>query len=288
MLTRLCDLVGMSGPVLEWFSSYLSGRSFSVYANEFLSDPADLLCGVPQGSVLGPILFLLYILPLKKIIQTFDDVSYHLFADDIQLYCSFKPSEIQKLSSLLKCLAQVKQWLGANSLQLNPDKTEVLVFAPDDAIPGIHQYLGDLSLSAKTSLRNLGIIFDKAMSLEHHSKLLTRNCFYQLRKISKLRSLVSRDDLEMIIHAFVSSRLDYCNSLFSCLNKKALSRLQQVQNSTARLLTRTNRRAHITPILKALHWLPVTFRFNFKILVLTFRALHGQAPSYITDLLCPY
>uniref|UniRef100_A0A8C6S601 Hexosyltransferase n=1 Tax=Neogobius melanostomus TaxID=47308 RepID=A0A8C6S601_9GOBI len=117
------------------------------------------------------------------------------------------------------------------------------------------------------------------MSLEHHSKLLTRNCFYQLRKISKLRTIVPREDLEMIIHAFVSSRLDYCNSLFSCLNKKELSRLQQVQNSAARLLTRTNRRAHITPILKALHWLPVTFRFNFKILVLTFRAF--SLPAHI-------
>lgn len=126
------------------------------------------------------------------------------------------------------------------------------------------------------------------MSFEHHSKQLTKNCFYQLRKISKLRSIVSKDDLELIIHAFVSSRLDYCNSLFSCLNKKELSRLQQVQNSAARLLSRSNRRTHISPILKSLHWLPVSFRFHFKILVLTFRALHGQAPSYIRDLLCPY
>lgn len=100
--------------------------------------------------------------------------------------------------------------------------------------------------------------------------------------------MVSKDDLELIIHAFVSSRLDYCNSLFSCLNKKELSHLQQVQNSAARLLTRANKRTHIIPILEALHWLPVSLRINFKILVLTFRALHGQAPSYIRDLLCPY
>lgn len=118
------------------------------------------------------------------------------------------------------------------------------------------------------------------MSLELHSKQLVRNCFFQLRNISKLRSFVAKGELEMIIHAFISSRLDYCNSLFSCLSKKELYRLQAVQNSAARLLIHIKKREHITPVLEALHQLPV----YFKILVLTFRALHGQAPTYITDL----
>ena len=94
--------------------------------------------------------------------------------------------------------------------------------------------------------------------------------------------------MEMIIHAFISSRLDYCNALFTCLNQTSLNRLQTVQNAAARLLTRNNKRSHITPILSSLHWLPIKFRIHFKILVLTFRALHGQTPQYITDLLLPY
>jgi len=103
----------MTGLVLKWFS-YLTGRSFSVSVNNLTSDPAGLLYGLPQGSVLGPILFLLYMLPLGRIIQHFADVSYHLFADDIQLYCSFKISEAHKLSSLTNCLSQIKQWLSDN------------------------------------------------------------------------------------------------------------------------------------------------------------------------------
>uniref|UniRef100_A0A672G1H3 Reverse transcriptase domain-containing protein n=1 Tax=Salarias fasciatus TaxID=181472 RepID=A0A672G1H3_SALFA len=288
LLCRLRDHVGLSGSVLQWFTSYLSGRSFCVSINQVKSESMNLASGVPQGSVLGPILFLLYLLPLGNIIQRFKDVSYHLYADDIQLYCSFKPDGIQKLDSFFHCLAEIKQWLSKNSLQLNADKTETLIFAPDVSIPGIKQYLGDLGQSAKSSLRNLGVFFDKDMSLAEHCKQLTRNCFFQLRKISKLRKMVSFNDLELIIHAFVSSRLDYCNSLFSCLNKKELSRLQLVQNSAARILTRTNRWTRISPILKELHWLPVSYRVNFKILVLTFRALHDQAPSYIRDLLQPY
>jgi len=91
------------------------------------------------------------------------------------------------------------------------------------------------------------------MSLEQHSKELTRNCFFHLRNIAKLRSLVSKAELEMIIHAFISSRLDYCNRLFIGFNKKDLDRLQTVQNAAAQLLTCTKKRVHISPILASLH-----------------------------------
>ena len=93
---------------------------------------------------------------------------------------------------------------------------------------------------------------------------------------------------EMAIHAFISSRLDYCNALFSCLNKTSINRLQQVQNAAARLLTRSKKTCHITPILSALHWLPVHLRTQFKVLVFTYRAVHGQAPAYINDLILPH
>lgn len=88
--------------------------------------------------------------------------------------------------------------------------------------------------------------------------------------------MVSDSDLEMITHAFVSSCLGYCNSLFMCFNKGSLKHLQIVQNAAARLLKGTRKRDHITLILSSLHWLPVKQRIDFKILVLTFRALHGN------------
>uniref|UniRef100_A0A3B3HIP3 Uncharacterized protein n=1 Tax=Oryzias latipes TaxID=8090 RepID=A0A3B3HIP3_ORYLA len=110
LLDRLRYLIGFSGSVLHWFSSYLSGRNFSVMANHIMSQSADLLWGGGD----------------------FSYVSYHFFADDIQLYCSFKP------------LLQIKQWLCKNSLELNSKKTETLVIAPNDAIPGIKLHLEGL------------------------------------------------------------------------------------------------------------------------------------------------
>ena len=266
----------------------MTERSFLVNINQFLSDPTELTCGVPQGSVLGPLLFLLYMTPLGQIISEFSGVSYHLYADDIQLYCSFKQTELHKLDILTDCLTAIKTWLNNNLLQLNPIKTETLIIAPDTALPLINQHLGQLGLSVQPTLRNLGVVFDKDMSLDHHCKQLVKNCFYHLRNIAKLRSMVTKPEMEMIIHAFISSRIDYCNTLFTCFSKKSVNRLQTVQNAAARLLTGTRKRDHITPILYSLHWLPVNFRIHFKILVLTFRALHDQAPSYISELLRPY
>lgn len=126
------------------------------------------------------------------------------------------------------------------------------------------------------------------LSFDQHIKELTQTSFFHLRNIAKLRSIVSQPELEQIIHAFISSRLDYCNSLFTCLSKSSLDHLQLIQNAAARLLTRSSRTTHITPILSSLHWLPIKFRIHFKVLLFIYRAMHGQAPVYICDLLCPY
>lgn len=149
-------------------------------------------------------------------------------------------------------------------------------------------HLGALKNYVRPHLKNLGVVFDQSLHLDKHVKSLTRTCFYHLRNIAKLRFIISRTELEMAVHAFISSRLDYCNSLFTCLNKSSINQLQTVHNAAARLLTRSKKSCHITPVLASLHWLPVHFRIQFKVLTVTFRALHGQAPPYISDLIFPY
>ena len=106
--------------------------------------------------------------------------------------------------------------------------------------------------------------------------------------ISRLKSFLSHNDLEIVIHAFIISRLDYCNSLYLGLPQSSLRRLQLVQNAAARLLTGTRRHEHITPILASLHWLPVIFRIQFKIVLFVYKALNGLAPAYITELVQPH
>lgn len=117
---------------------------------------------------------------------------------------------------------------------------------------------------------------------------VVRSSFFQLRTISKIRHFLSPSDLERVINAFISSRLDFCNSLYSSITQTTISRLQLIQNTAAQLLTRTKKRDHITPILASLHWLPVHFRIHFKILLIVYKSLHGLAPSYISENLTLY
>ena len=220
--------------------------------------------------------------------NSFEGISYHCYADDLQLYCSFKPDKLDIINTLHECLSAIKNWMANNFLQLNAEKTQVLIIGSDKVAADVANHLGPLKSNICSNPRNLGIILDQAMLLDKQVKSVSSACFYHLRNIAKLRSVVSHPELEMIIHAFISSRLDYCNSLFTCLSKSSLDRLQLVQNAAARLLTRTRRSCHITPILSSLHWLPVNYRIHFKILVITHRTLHGQAPPYISELLQPY
>ncbi len=113
---------------------------------------------------------------------------------------------------------------------------------------------------------------------DQHVKCLIRSCFFQLRNIAKPRSIVSQAEMNDDSHF-------YCNSLFTCPSKAPLDHLQVVQNAAAKLLTRSSKRSHVTPNLISLHWLPIKFWIQFKVLVITYRALHGQVPAYIKDLL---
>ena len=108
------------------------------------------------------------------------------------------------------------------------------------------------------------------------------------QNVARIRGFMSKQDLEKLIHAFISSRLDYCNSLFKGLPKKAIKELQLIQNAAARVLTRSKKVEHITPVLRSLHWLPVCHRIDFKILLTVYKSLNGLGPKYISDLLLHY
>ena len=290
LLQRLEHSIGIKGTALSWFKSYLSDRFQFVHVNDKSSVYSKVSHGVPQGSVLGPILFTLYMLPLGNIIRK-HSVNFHCYADDSQLYLSIKPEETNQLAKLQACLKDVKTWMTSNFLLLNSDKTEVIVFGPKQHRIRLSHNIATLegfTLTSSTTVRNLGVIFDQDMSFNFHIKQISRTAFFHLRNIAKIRHILSQKDAEKLVHAFVTSRLDYCNSLLSGCTINSLKSLQLIQNAAARVLTRTGIRNHITPVLASLHWLPVKSRIEFKILLLTYKALNDQAPSYLKELVIPY
>ncbi len=110
---------------------------------------------------------------------------------------------------------------------------------------------------------------------QYYVTVVTKSAYYHLKNIARIRCFVSSQDLEKLVHAFITSRVDYCNGLLTGLPKKTIRQLQLIQNAAARILTRTRKSEHITPVLRSLHWLPVTFRIDFKVLLLVYKSLNG-------------
>ncbi|KAF7239466.1 putative RNA-directed DNA polymerase from transposon BS [Varanus komodoensis] len=263
LLDRLAGL-GVGGTALQWFCSYLSGRFQKVVLGDYGSAPWQLCHGVPQGSILSPLLFNVYMKPLGEVIRRCG-LRNHQYTDDTQLYLSFSTNPGEAVAVLNRCLAEVMGWMRANKLKLNPDKTEVL-----DKVHG------------------LGVLLDPQLSLEAQVTAVARSTFFQLQLIHQLCPYLENDCLATVTHALVTSRLDFCNALYVGLPLKTVRILQLVQNRAARLLTGTGRYVHMTPVLRQLHWLPIEVRAQFKVLVMTYNALNSLGPGYLKEHLHPY
>ena len=148
--------------------------------------------------------------------------------------------------------------------------------------------MGDLVLSSSKSCMNIGVTFDSYMNFDEHTKNICRIAFYYIRNIAQFRKFLSYDTAKISMHAFVRSRIDSCNALCLVLANFLIQRLQYVLNSAARVIARSRKFDHITPLLIELHWLTVEQRIIFKILSFTFKVVNGLAPSYLSELLETY
>ena len=148
--------------------------------------------------------------------------------------------------------------------------------------------IGDSLIKPSSSVKNLGVVFDDEHRLEKAISSVCQGAHHHIYSIGKIRKYLTRASLETLVHALITSKLDYCNSLLSGASVAQIQRLQRVQNTAARLVSGRRKFDHITPVLKELHWLPVAKRIEFKIALLVFKILHNLAPDYLTELITPY
>ena len=294
MLRRLELSYGIEGPALKWFHSYLSDRSVKVTINGQYSDIVKLRCSTPQGSKIGPRMYSDYTRPLGRLLSNLN-LWYHAYADYTQASKSAKAKnrndQIGAISQLESGIQKTSEWMFHNKLKINQEKTEFLIIASKHnqrRVAVDHMTLDGVVINRTPHAKNLGVTFDSELNMRKHISDVRRKCFCDIKWIWSVRKYMDIETTKCIVHALIISRLDYCNSLFYDLPLQALNQLQVVMNAAARLVTLTPRDHSATASLKKLHWLPIKFRIDFKILSLTYKALNDQAPTYISDLLVPY
>ena len=286
---RLRTDFGFTDTVLQWFSSYLSDRTHYVSLCNHCSDFAPVHSGVPQCSVLGPILFTMYAKPLSAIIDS-HSIIHHSFADDLQLRMSAPPDGIsEQLHSILSCISDVKAWATANMLKLNDSKTELMLVTSKRS-KHLHYLptsitIGNAQIPFKQSVKKLGFTLDSHLTMNAHVSNIALTCYFELRRLASIRRFLTSTATATLESAFVLSRIDYCNSLLFGSTHDVTSHLQRIQNYAARVILRLPKSSSITIHLESLHWLPVKVRITYKIACLCYHCHSSTAPSYITGML---
>ena len=200
LLDRLHNDVGLRGNALNWFYSYLSQRSQRVSIHGTLSSYFDLDCGVPLGSCLGPLLFVVYASKLFTIIKK-HLLNVHCFADDTQLYLSFKSDDKSSLdeaiSAMNSCISDLRNWMIRDRLMINDDKTELILIGTRQQLGKINDVcnisVGDYDIYPSSCVRNLGAWFDNKLSMSTHVTKICNAAFYHLRIIRRIKNYLSRD-----------------------------------------------------------------------------------------------
>ena len=290
LVRRLQSSFGINGSALAWISSFLDGRTQQVCYNGRLSIISFLLFGVPQGSVLGPLLYLLYTADPFGIIADCGLVG-HSYADDTQVYVSASAADASVAAQrLADCVERIDQWMGSNRLRLNQDKTQIIWIGTRQQLSKVNVTeltLSTAAVSLSSTVSDLGVLIDGQLNMSDHVASVCRSCNFQLRQLRQIKGSLTSDAIKTLVHAFISSRLDYCNSLLVGVSEDVLRKLQLIQNAAARLVTGTRKFDHISPVLRDLHWLPIRKRITYKVAMLVYKCLHGLASSYLSDFCRP-
>ena len=288
LLTRLHKSYGVGGTALVWISSFIQGRQQSVTFNGHQSTRIQLKYGVPQGSVLSPLLFIMYTSDVISIAASFG-VGAHSYADDSQLYLHCLATDQSTAAlRLAECIERVEGWMKSNRLKLNSDKIQFLWL-------GFRQPAGEDRHKDHDNRWTPYRIFDfrqesrrdfrqwtgnRPACKQHHSKLFLSA---QTAAAEIHPTITPHGCRKTLVHSLISSCVDYCNSIFHGATNIVVRRLQSVLNAAARLISNKRKSDHITPVLRdQLHWLPIRQRIEFKIGVFVRNAVHGRGPTYLS------
>ena len=275
---------GVQGTELQWFSSYLQGRTQVVSIDGELSEPLPVTVGVPQGSILGPLLFLLYVndlpdVPLK--------CNTNMYADDTELDYATKPSDLQIMETVInEDLSRLETYFEHNKLSLNVAKCEFLVIGTQQQV----NKCNDISIKmCNTEVKNvhsakyLGMTIDRNIKWDIHTDKLKNKISSKVALLQRLKKIVPIETLKQLYDTIVLPHFDYCDIIYGQCSDENLEKLQKLQNRAARILTGSGPQEHREDMFTKLKWLSLANRQQLHKCVMVYKALNGLAPPYIRD-----
>ena len=290
MLSTLKKDIGVDGTVYCWFSSFLSNRTQSTSVPGSDSAFRDMPYGVPQGSVLGPPLFNIYV---RKFIAMLEAAGFivHGYADDHQVLYRFRIEfQFHAIAHYLPMgLDLVSQWMSSHFLKLNAAKSQLLIFTPKNIREHLCMnkvYIGNnVFIPVSLEALNLGVKLDFQLTFSPQISMIISQSYKQIYNIGQIRKYLTVEDLRTLVQSLIVSKLDNCNSLLFGVSEYEIGRLQKLQNSCARLIHGKKKNESVSAILFDLHWLPIKPRIYFKILLFVFKFFKNKTPTYINECL---
>ena len=292
LLSVLSAKFGVVGTALSWFDSYLRPRTCTVHIGSKHSSPKEVAFSVPQGSCLGPVLFLAYSSTMHEIVPVGMDL--HGFADDHALKKAFstranaEQNEQSTTLELENASIQIKSWMDQHRLKMNSAKTEFILFGSSAQLKKCsvnHITVNGDNVERTNMIKYLGAWMDENLTFKKH---ITKKCqiaAYSLHKIRCVRKYLTEDACHILVRGLVISHLDYANAILVNLPKCDINKMQRIQNMAAKVIKGKGRYDSSTETLKSLHWLPIHLRIHHKILCTVFKCMQGNAPLYLQELL---
>jgi Reverse transcriptase (RNA-dependent DNA polymerase) len=289
LLLRKLSQLNFSDPVVEWFRSYLIDRQCAVKGKKGqISKWVKVTSGVPQGSVLGPLLFSLYTHDISKILR--HRCKYHIYADDIQLYIECSPSELDQAIQIMNfILGDIVTWTESHGLKLNPTKTQAMLIATQNTRARINLptltplTLNGTQINYTDTVKNLGIFFDKHLAWDKHISSICQKVYGTLNNLQKFRGMTPEIIRLRLVKTLILPHFDYCCFAYCNINLGQRKRLQVLLHAAIQYVYNVPFSSRLTPYYVKAEILKVRERYDLEILLMTHKIVNKNCPSYLSD-----